>query len=339
MRKRVPPYAGRAYACNVGVLRVGLLATLLGGVLAVMMGCGLSGSGTAPGLDAGSGLPDVTTDTASPEGAAAEGSRPDGQTDGPTSDAPRDAPVDALDASDGSRPPDAGPDGPVVNDGGCPVGQGPSMVLVPGYQGGPSFCIDSTEVTDSQYVAFLSASDAGAQPSYCAFNSGFIPSGGAPPSDDFPVVFVNWCDAYAYCAWAGKRLCGGIGGGSVRYQASDGSDPTKDQWYAACSQDGMLQYPYGMTSQPGYCDVPPSGGRVQVGAFTLCVGGYPGMFDMVGNVQEWEDSCSDTMGSMDSCVLRGGSFLNPNNANCPHYQLVIQRDFENDDIGFRCCWP
>ena len=32
---------------------------------------------------------------------------------------------------------------------------------------------------------------------------------------DYPVVNVSWCDAYAYCASHEKRLCGKVGGGAL----------------------------------------------------------------------------------------------------------------------------
>jgi hypothetical protein len=34
-------------------------------------------------------------------------------------------------------------------------------------------------------------------------------------SGNFPITNVDWCDAYAYCAGIGKRLCGKIGGGTL----------------------------------------------------------------------------------------------------------------------------
>src|SRR5262249_6416251 len=93
--------------------------------------------------------------------------------------------------------------------GACPM----DMVEVPHPAG--TFCIDATEVTNGAYKAFLAASpDPSAQPAFCGWNTDYSPSSFYGP-DDHPVVYVDWCDAYAYCEAAGKRLCGAIGGGAV----------------------------------------------------------------------------------------------------------------------------
>ena len=129
--------------------------------------------------------------------------------------------------------------------GGCPGSAGPTMVNV------GSFCIDSTEVTNAQYAQFLSASvtpqSVTGNPSQCAFNASYVPSSDWPATgkDDVPVVYVDWCDALAFCSWAGKRLCGRIGGGANDYNEHDVAFVS--QWYHACSANGTLVYPYGNT--------------------------------------------------------------------------------------------
>ena len=43
---------------------------------------------------------------------------------------------------------------------------------------------------------------------------------------------------------------------------------------------------------------------------TDCAGkGYDGLYDMSGNVAEREDPCTGTSGATDSCLQRGGSYL------------------------------
>ncbi|MDZ4063947.1 MAG: hypothetical protein U1E22_04685, partial [Coriobacteriia bacterium] len=38
------------------------------------------------------------------------------------------------------------------------------------------------------------------------------------------------------------------------------------------------------------------------------VSGYAGVYDLIGNAFEWEDSCDGNFGIIDSCRLRGGHF-------------------------------
>ena len=70
-------------------------------------------------------------------------------------------------------------------------------------------------------------------------------------ASDAPVTCIDWCDAHAYCAWAGKRLCGSIGGGPNI--PSSVSIAGADQWYRACSHAGDHKFPYGDTYASGTC--------------------------------------------------------------------------------------
>jgi formylglycine-generating enzyme required for sulfatase activity len=263
--------------------------------------------------------------------------------------------------------PDAGPDGPIDSGigmadapsadaradsgdaagGGCPQGApGPAMVKV------GSFCIDSTEVTLAQYEAFLNATagDTSGQPAYCQWNTSYTPGFAWPPAASAPpdqaMRGVNWCDAYMYCAWAGKRLCGNPDGGS--------SDPNSEnnaavsQWFRACSHngDGVHVYPYGLTYDAGACNGQDYDAQGPLPSLSTCQGGFPGLFDMSGNVIEWEDSCTptptspdagDTSGASDYCNVRGGSFgTNPQGLQCDS-DILVARWGAGGDNGFRCC--
>jgi formylglycine-generating enzyme required for sulfatase activity len=201
-----------------------------------------------------------------------------------------------------------------------------------------AFCIDSTEVTNADYAAFLAAKngDTGGQPLACAGHNSFALKCTEANSDpSAPVTCVAWCDAYAYCAWAGKRLCGAVGGGP---NSVPKDDLTTDQWYFACSAGGGQPVPYGSTFQPGRCnDAAFDAGR-PVGVATLpgCVGGFAGLFDMSGNVIEWEDSCTEAGG--DYCALRGGHFADtaPEALECATNR-VQDRETADQKDGFRCC--
>ena len=125
-----------------------------------------------------------------------------------------------------------------------PSGRGPTMVRHRLVADAGSYCIDQTEVTNGQYIAFLEAKvDAGpdaGQPAVCSWNGSFVPSDLWPSpqgAGTYPVRHVDWCDAYAFCAWAGKRLCGQMGGGASA--PTESAMAQYSQWYATCSGNGV----------------------------------------------------------------------------------------------------
>jgi hypothetical protein len=102
-------------------------------------------------------------------------------------------------------------------------------------ENGTTYCMDTRTVSAGEYAAFLAAKvDPSAQPSRCLWNDSFEPGCAFDPiqAPNADVTCVDLCDAEAYCLWAGKRLCGRIGGGDIDY-ADDGK-PSIDQFTFAC---------------------------------------------------------------------------------------------------------
>ena len=232
---------------------------------------------------------------------------------------------------------DVGVDAPV---GACSGTAGPAMVRA------GAFCIDSTEVTNKNYADFLAAKgqDLSTLPASCAFKATLAPSSSWPANPtktNDPVVYVDWCDAYAYCAYAGKRLCGAIAGGPSALASL--ADRNVDAWYAACAGATSNLYPYGPKYVTGKCNdyEGKANGTRAVGSYTGCQGGYAGIFDMSGNAFEWEDACAASVGPSDSCIIRGGSwwFSGAQYGACSAYfnDYATKRSDAFNDTGFRCC--
>jgi formylglycine-generating enzyme required for sulfatase activity len=213
-----------------------------------------------------------------------------------------------------------------------------------------SYSIDATEVTRCQYDAWLSTNPPTAgQPSFCNWNTTYQPDSECMElpnvckdsnCGNHPVVCVDFCDAYAYCQAVGKRLCGRIGGGTNGF--GELADALKSQWFAACSSGGNLEYPYGSSFKDKACNG--SGAKLnttsEVGSFPDChstESGYEGVFDMSGNVWEWEDSHMLKSGATDACRVRGGSYraFSPD-LRC-RYEWERNRNSHYPDLGFRCC--
>jgi formylglycine-generating enzyme required for sulfatase activity len=214
------------------------------------------------------------------------------------------------------------------------------------------YCIDSTEVTRAQYRAWLDTTPSAAgQISACTGNSTFTPDAScmARPEvcqtgcENHPQVCVDWCDAYAYCQAVGKRLCGKIGGGPIEEGPYTWIDASVSQWYSACSAHGTQMYACGETYEPGTCNGSENDAyrTVPVGTLSGCqspVSGYGGIYDLSGNVMEWEDSCNDR-----GCRVRGGDFATGNSLSCAvetftySDSIADSRHVADWYTGFRCC--
>ena len=216
-----------------------------------------------------------------------------------------------------------------------------------------SFLLETTEVTFSQYVAFLTVRGPDSHKNACP---GFYCIQTQNESLDAPIIFdgvnysineglaqhpaygVNWYGARAYCEAVGRRL------------------PTEAEWERAARADDSRIYPWGnrwdyalaKTNRP--LDTPP--GSFQVGSLPLGASIY-GAYDMAGNVAEWvSDWYSERYYAEQVAlgvsvnptgpitglqkVLRGGSWDSP-----PFFSRSVHRQAEDPKnfrrwIGFRC---
>lgn len=202
-----------------------------------------------------------------------------------------------------------------------------------------AFYIDKYEVTNAQYLEFLEHIKQTGDHSKCYKDE---PKNKDHKPDkwdddryydhpDFPVIRVDWYDAYAYAAWAGKRL------------------PTEAEWEKATRGTDGRRFPWGNVWDIKRCNVG-SKGSLAVGSYESGKSVYD-CYDTVGSVSEW---CSDWYladyynesprlnpkgpeVSTGMRVIRGGSLF-ANNV----YQMRCARRSKgkpterNRGIGFRC---
>ena len=202
----------------------------------------------------------------------------------------------------------------------------------------PPFLIDVNEVTNAEFLRFVSAGGyrnvafwpetftiGGAKVSHDAALAKLVDrtgvnaprgwSGGAFPrgQGDHPVVGVTWYEAQAFARWSGKHL------------------PTVAQWRRAAVGDARESYPWGPDSTTAEQ-------RANFGTSgTRPAGSYPsglspfGCADMAGNVREW---VRDAREAGRHGVI-GGSWMDPSYMFELSHLEWFDAGYSNEAIGFR----
>jgi formylglycine-generating enzyme required for sulfatase activity len=207
-----------------------------------------------------------------------------------------------------------------------------------------AFWIDRTEVTNAQYERCVK--DEGCDPPAERATHVYGDYYGESQYDDYPVVQVDWGQARAYCAWAGKRL------------------PSEAEWEKAARGTDRRIYPWGNEFDgnlanfcDGLCtfdhrDRAWNDGYVSIAPVGSYEGGASpyGALDMAGNVHEWTSSLDwpypynarDGREDPDGAgprVVRGGSF----GAGWPGVRTASKEARPpaeiGVDVGFRCIQP
>lgn len=192
------------------------------------------------------------------------------------------------------------------------------------------FWMDKYEVTNALYKRCVNAGKCSAPNPTSSFtrNSYY----GNIQFDNYPVIYVSWNDANAYCAWAGKKL------------------PAEAQWEKVARGTDARIYPWGNTFDKDKLnsDEGGKGDTTAVGSYPTGASPYSAM-DMAGNVWEWVADWYDAQyyrntptrnptgpTSGTSHVLRGSGWFSYSDRMRVPRRFGYAPSDRTSNIGFRC---
>ena len=202
------------------------------------------------------------------------------------------------------------------------------------------FYIAKTQVTNAAYRIFLDAAayegKGDTDPAYDLYLRHFRGKSLMSSDDDYPIVWISWNNAVAFCRWAGLKL------------------PTEAQWEYACRAGTTTPYYFGQDDKnAGDYGWSHTNSEALTHPVALKKPNAWGLYDMHGNVWEWVED--DFVGSYDGApvdgsariegtltkALRGGSWSN----NTWDYVFGSSGRFNtapgnaSNDVGFRVALP
>jgi len=204
-----------------------------------------------------------------------------------------------------------------------------------------AFDIDPAEVTIAQYAEFLAAVGSSTEydhpsqpvnkghsnPKWMELHDAAVSGRGYEGTDltvNYPAVYVDWYDAWAYAQWKGRRL------------------PSEEEWEKAARGTDGRRFPWGWEEKKGAANIYEGDAAKKWSGPTS----YPldrsayGVYDMAGNVSEWTQTIDPKTGQP---VIRGGNFGN-SSAEITRRVVNQPATTQSDRIGFRTVgiprpWP
>ena len=193
-----------------------------------------------------------------------------------------------------------------------------------------AFWIDRTEVTNAMYAECVAEGVCTEPADFSSYTrSSYY---GNSTYADYPVVYVDWFQAKAYCEWAGRSL------------------PTEAQWEKAARGVDGETYPWGNSSSDSTLANYDSiiNDTTAVGNYTAGASPY-GALDMAGNVWEWTVDWYDAAyfskniqsnpsgpANGEYRVLRGGSWGDGGDVLRSALRNYCASSDLNLHMGFRC---
>lgn len=179
---------------------------------------------------------------------------------------------------------------------------------IPVMGAGESIYVKRTPVTNVEYAAFLSATGAKAPSNW---TNGTYAAG----EENYPVNFISYADAEAYCAWLTEQ------DGMNTYRL-----PSESEWELAAGH---------MPKDADFnCGV--NNGRTSVEQYAAVTRGAHGAVDFWGNVWEWTSTVRADENGITTLGVKGGSW-NSARTDCRTEYRKEGRDAASgyEDVGFR----